>query len=168
MLFLQKDFGMYIFDDTELWEGSVRKGPLVLGVMLLALSFATSVFAFKVLQGKDFYDYVDVRKGVISAPPGKSVHWVFVWNHRRVSATVFDIPSTADCQGAAVHLEPQPNFYLGPAGWMLFSKRKGHIKVVVDNPGLVGQCVVEIPCRSYQGEYYDVLPLKIWLIKGNP
>ncbi len=145
----------------------MKKGFLVLVLAFLTLSLAVPVLALKVLKGRDFYDYLDVRKNVIVAPPGKSVHFVFVWNHRRVSAAVLNIPSTVDCKGATVHLEPQPNFYRGSSGWMLFTKRKGYIKVEVDNPSLEGQCVVEIPCRSYGGEYYDVLPLRITLVAGK-
>ncbi len=137
-------------------------------IMLLIGSSASPTWALKILQGKEFCDYVEVRRETIIAPPGRSVHWVLIWNHRRLTATVFEIPSTADCQGATVHLDPQPNFYRGPNGWHLFPKRRGYIRVVVDNPNLVGTCEVDIPCRSYFGRFHDVLPLRIKLFSGNP
>ena len=146
----------------------MKKVTVVVGLILLVLFLSLPARALKVLQGRDFYDYVEVRRDTITAPSGRSVHWILVWNHRRLTATVFEIPSTVDCQGATVHLEPQPNFYRGSDGWKLFIKRRGYIKVVVDNPGVVGECVVEIPCRSYLGRFHDVLPLKIRLIAGNP
>ncbi len=136
-------------------------------VILLIFSFSMPVYGLKVLQGRDFYDYVEVRKDRVVAPPGKSVHWVLVWNHRQYNATIFDIPTTLDCQGATVYLEPQPNFYKGSDGWRLFMKRKGYIKVVVENPGVQGQCLVEIPCRSYDGRLRDVMPIRIVLLKGE-
>ena len=146
----------------------MRRVTIVVGLMLFVISFAIPAQALKVLQGRDFYDYVDVRRDSIVAPPGRSVHWVLVWNHRRSTAAIFEIPSTVDCYGATVYLKPQPSFYHGSKGWMLFMKRKGYIKVVVDNPGVVGECVVKIPCRSYFGRFHDTLPLKIRLISGNP
>ncbi|HDD52766.1 MAG: hypothetical protein DRI92_00705 [Aquificota bacterium] len=136
-------------------------------VILLVFSFAIPVHALKVLRGRDFYDYVEVRKDRIVAPPGESVHWVLVWNHRRLNAAIFDIPPLLECKGATISLEPQPNFYRGEEGWRLFIKRKGYIKVVVSNPGVAAQCLVTIPCRSYDGRLRDVIPLKIWLIEGN-
>ena len=137
-------------------------GLVILWLFLLAVP----AHSLKVLQGRDFYNYVEVRKDRIVAPPGKSVHWVLVWNHRQFSATVFDIPSEVYCHDASVKLEPQPNFYWGKDGWRLFIKRKGYIKVVVDNPGdQPGECLVNIPCWSYDGRYRDVLPLRIVLLK---
>ncbi len=144
----------------------MKKGCMTGLVVLWLLALAMPAYSLKVLQGRDFYDYVEVRKDRIIAPPGKSVHWVLVWNHRQFNATVFSIPSMASCYDATIKLEPQPNFYRGKDGWRLFMKRKGYIKVVVDNPGdEEGQCIVQIPCWSYDGKYRDVLPLKIVLLK---
>jgi len=144
----------------------MRKGRMAGLVILWILFLAIPVHSLKVLKGRDFYDYVEVRKEKIIAPAGRSVHWVMVWNHRRFGATVFDIPSEAGCYDATVALKPQPNFYWGRGGWRLFMKRKGYIKVVVDNPGdESGECIVTIPCWSFDGVYRDVLPLKIVLLK---
>jgi hypothetical protein len=137
-------------------------GLAILWIFLLA----GTAHSLKILRGRDFYDYVEVRKARIIAPPGKSVHWVMVWNHRRFGAVIFDIPSEGGCYDATVKFEPQPNFYWGKGGWRLFMKRKVYIKVVVDNPGdQEGECTVVIPCWSYDGRYRDVVPLKIILLK---
>jgi len=141
----------------------VRSKTFIL--IIIILLFPSQVFATKVLRGRDFFDYVEVRKERITAPLGKSVHWVFVWNHKRSSTVLFKIPSDeVNYWGATIKFEPQPFFYKKDDRWALFIKRKGYIKITIYNPGVNGEFSYSIPCSTIDEKQQGSFEIKIFFI----
>lgn len=137
---------------------------IVMFSLISLFLLSQEAFAVKVLHGRDFYDYVEVRKNKITAPIGESVHWMFVWNHRRWATVIFDIPSEVGYYGATIKFEPQPFFYKRGDKWSLFIKRKGYIKLTIHNPGVNGTFEYSISCWTLGGKHKDVIPLKVIFI----